>query len=136
MSARALHRRFASCREGAGAVEFALCLPVLVVMLMGVFELGWTQHCLSSVRYSLEAAGRHLQLNPSASEAAIRQIVLDRLEDVTGDQVAVSLARSASGPTGEMGVITAVYTREVGIPGLAVMPLSHTVSVETPLPNL
>ncbi|WP_296818698.1 TadE/TadG family type IV pilus assembly protein [Brevundimonas sp.] len=133
MSARLA--RIASCRSGAGAVEFALCLPVLVLLVMGLFELGWTQHCLSSVRFSLESAGRHLQLNPDASEAAIRAIVMSHLEDLAGDDVAVTLSREASGPTGQMGVITAVYERDVGIPGMATMPIRHTLSVETPISN-
>ena len=128
-----VRRRLAKCRSGAGAVEFALCLPVLVFLVLGLFELGWTQHCLSSVRFSLEAAGRHLQLNPDAGEAAIREVVLSHLEDLAGDDVEVSLATEASGPTGQMGVITAVYEREVGIPCMATIPLRHTLSVETPL---
>ena len=132
MSAR---RTLGSCRSGAGAVEFALCLPVLVFLTLGLFELGWTQHCLSSVRFSLEAAGRHLQLNPDASETVIRQVVLSHLEDLAGDDVSVSLATEASGPTGQMGVITAVYDRQVGIPGMATIPLRHTLFVETPLSN-
>ena len=60
-------------------------------------------------------------------------MVLSHLEDLAGDDVEVSLATEASGPTGQMGVITAVYEREVGIPGMATIPLRHTLSVETPL---
>ncbi len=133
MSAKA--QTLADCRSGAGAVEFALCLPVLVLLVLGLFELGWTQHCLSSVRFSLETAGRHLQLHPDATEEVIRDVVLAHLEDLAGDEVEVSLATEASGPTGQMGVITAVYQRDVGLPGMATIPLRHTLSVETPLSN-
>ena len=128
--------RLARCRSGGGAAEFALCLPILVLLVLGLFELGWTQHCLSNVRFSLETASRHLQLHPDADQAAIRAVVLASLDDLAGQDIQITLARQAAGPTGQMGVITAVYQRQIGIPGMATMPLRHTVSVKTPLSNL
>lgn len=126
-------RHFGACQGGASAVEFALCLPLLAALLMGVFEFGWTQHCLSSVRFSLERAGRHLSVNPNATEAELTEIVEAQLQDLANDLVSVSLVREARGPTGETGVLTAVYQRSIGIPGLASIPVDYEASVETPI---
>lgn len=119
--------------NGASATEFALVLPVLATLMMGVFEFGWTQHCMSSVRFSLEKAGRHLSLHPDATEAELTEIVSDNLEDLAEDLVDVSLSREARGPTGETGVLTATYQRDVGLPGVATFPVDFHASIETPI---
>ena len=119
--------------SGASATEFALVLPILAMFMMGVFEFGWTQHCMSSVRFSLEKAGRHLSLHPDATETELSEIVSDNLEDLAEDLVDVSLAREARGPTGETGVLTATYQRDVGLPGVATFPVDFHASIETPI---
>lgn len=47
-----LFRRFADCRRGAVLVEFALALPLLLMLLMGVFSFGqyiWVAHTAQQV---------------------------------------------------------------------------------------
>ncbi len=133
MSANALLPRFGRSRSGASATEFALVLPLLATLMMGVFEFGWTQHCMSSVRFSLEKAGRHLTLHPDSTEEELTQIVSDNLEDLAEDLVEVSLLREARGPTGETGVLTATYERDVGLPGVATFPVTFNATIETPI---
>ena len=133
MFARSRLRRWTGCQSGASAVEFAICLPLLISLLLGVFEFGWTQHCLSSVRFSLEKAGRHLALNPQASEQELEDLVTAHLADLAEDLTSVTLRRETRGPTGETGVLTAIYQREVGIPGLATFPVNYETSIETPI---
>lgn len=133
MSARWAWQTLAKSEGGASAVEFALCLPLLATLLMGVFEFGWTQHCLSSVRFSLERAGRHLSVHPNATEAELTEIVEVQLDGLAKDLVSVTLDREARGPTGETGVLTAVYHREIGVPGLASIPVDYETSIEMPI---
>jgi len=133
VSARRTLGAFSSAQGGASAAEFALCLPLLAALLMGVFEFGWTQHCLSSVRYGLEKAGRHLTVHPDATEEQLAEIVETQLGDLASGLDSVSLAREARGPTGQTGVLTAVYQRTVGIPGLVAIPISYEAVTETPI---
>ena len=133
MFARLHHGQWFRCERGASAVEFAICLPLLISLLMGVFEFGWTQHCLSSVRFSLEKAGRHLALHPDASQEVLADIVAGHLQDLADDLTSVTLTREARGPTGETAVLTAIYHREIGILGLASFPLDYETSIETPI---
>lgn len=132
MSAR-LIARWSSAEGGASATEFALILPVLATFLMGVFEFGWTQHCMSSVRFSLEKAGRHLSLHPDTTEEELSDIVSANLEDLAEDLVDVTLVREERGPTGETAVLTATYQRDVGFPGVASFPVDYEASIETPV---
>lgn len=121
-------------QRGAGAVEFALCLPVLAALVMGLFEFGWTQHCVSSIRYSVEGAARRLSLNPDASEAEIQAVVREGLEGLADPDVTVTVQILQGGPSGRMGVVSALYRREIGVPGVLAYPLEYTTRVETPLP--
>ena len=133
MFARRAIRAFAGAQGGASAVEFALCLPLLAALLIGVFEFGWTQHCLSSVRFGLERAGRYLTVHPDATEDQLSEIVETQLGELASGLDSVTFAREARGPTGETGVLTAVYRRTIGIPGLATFPVNYQAAIETPI---
>jgi len=43
-------------------LEFALIAPFLIVLLFGIFALGWSMNFVSSVRYTLETSSCSLQL--------------------------------------------------------------------------
>lgn len=133
MSVRRTCKQLVSDRSGASAAEFALCLPLFAALLMGVFEFGWTQHCLSTTRFGLERAGRHLSVHPDSTESELRNIVEANMGNLSGNLVSVTLTREARGPTGETGVLNAVYARDVGIPGLATILVQYEASIETPI---
>lgn len=126
-------RRWLGDRSGATAAEFALILPLFVVMVTGLFELGWTQHCLSSTRYAMERAARDLMLDPTLTEAQLESRVRAELEDTADPEVEITLS-IVDGPAGRIATLTGLYVREIGVPMLPTFPLTHTVSVETALP--
>jgi Flp pilus assembly protein TadG len=75
--ARALLRRIAGCRSGAGTIEVALTLPVIVLVLTGLFDFG------SSV------------MNAMALQSAARagaQYALARPDDANGIAAVVAAA--------------------------------------------
>ena len=49
---------FSRC-EGVAAVEFALCLPVLVLLLAGLCDFGWYYYCQHSVTNASRAGARY-----------------------------------------------------------------------------
>lgn len=134
MSARRV-RSWLGDTGGATAAEFALVLPLFIVMVMGVFEFGWTQHCLSSTRYAMETAARDLMLNPSLTEAELQTRVRAQLQDTADPDVDITLS-IATGPAGKIATLTGVYRRNIGVPVLPAFPLTHTVTVETSLSAL
>lgn len=136
MSARrAFHSRLAKDQRGAGAVELALVLPVFVALLMGVFEFGWTQHCVSSMRYALEATSRVLMVNPTMTESALQTDVRSRLQSLGDKNVTVNL-NIVTNANGRVAYLSAAYHRDIGVPQLATFPMTYNTTVATVLPNL
>lgn len=120
---------------GATAAEFALVLPLFAVMVAGIFEFGWTQHCLSSTRYAMETAARDLMLDPTLTETELENRVRAQLQDTADPDVEITLS-IVTGPAGKIATLTGVYEREIGVPMLPRFPMTHTVTVETALPAL
>lgn len=77
-------RNIASGRDGATAAEFGLVLPVLVTVLMGLFDMGYNMWVLTILQGAMQQAARNSTLesavNQSASidgkvEARVKQLV-------------------------------------------------------------
>lgn len=82
-------RRFWKCAKGTPAVEFALYLPVLLVMLVGVTELGYAISQSVMLEKSLRsgalyAARSSLPLS-AATETAVKNVVKTGDPDGTGN---------------------------------------------------
>lgn len=68
---------------GATLVEFAFVAPILVIMLMGMFDLAHTQYTSAMVSGAMQKAGRDLTLeNAGANEAALDAMVTSRVQQV------------------------------------------------------
>lgn len=131
---RGIRPRLIGDERGAGAVELALVLPVFVALLVGVFEFGWTQHCVSSIRYALEATSRVLMVNPAMSESALQADVRARLQSLGDKDVTVTL-NIVTNANGRVAYLTGSYHRDIGVPQLATYPMTYNTTVATVLPN-
>lgn len=117
---------------GSTAAEFALCLPILLIMVLGIFQFGWTQHTQSSIRFALTRAARVLMLNPDATEGQLQSMVTAQLQDTTSATVDISLTKTDTAQ-GRIATLSANYTSEFGIPSLAAFSIPYQVSVVTAL---
>ncbi len=68
-------------RRGAAAVEFALIAPVLLLLLFGVYDLGFTLYINSMLQGSIQQAGRNSTIE-GATTATMDQIVTDAVQSV------------------------------------------------------
>lgn len=127
-------RRCLAHEGGATAAEFAMTLPLLVIMLMGAFEFGWTQHCLSATRFALESTARDLLLDPDLTQAQVQTRVRDRLTGKADPNVNVTL-QVTNTPAGKIAALTGTYVRNIEVPMLPAYPLTYNVRVETALPS-
>lgn len=61
-----LMRDIARDEDGATLVEFAFVAPVMIVLLMGLFDLGFQTYAQTSLQGALQEAGRSSTLEPGA----------------------------------------------------------------------
>lgn len=123
----------ASDRRGGGAVEFALVLPLFIALVVGAFEFGWTQHCLSSIRFELERSSRILMVNPQMTEAQLETLVRSKLTAIADNDVEVDLNVTDTA-NGRIAVLTGTYRHAIGVPQLLTYPVNYSTSVTTVLP--
>lgn len=104
-------------QAGATAVETAILLPVLVVFLLGILELGWAFHCASTVRWAVERGARTFLLKPDATEAEVRADVLTRVAGVVAPaNLALTFAEEESEPGRRMARVSSAYRHQLVIP--------------------
>lgn len=67
---RSLLRRLGQVRDGATAAEFALVLPVLVSVLMGMFDMGYNMWATTILQGAVQQAARTSTLESASSQTA------------------------------------------------------------------
>ena len=75
-------------QRGAALVEFAVIAPVLLLMLLGLFEMGWSLYIQSQLQGAVQGAARAATIeNANATQAQIdarvSQAVLDIISPAT-----------------------------------------------------
>ena len=80
-------RRFVRCRSGAAAVEAAFVLPVLLLLLLGILELGRVFQAQSSLNFAVQETARCASVRPdvcgtpeAASAYAAARIAATRID--------------------------------------------------------
>ncbi len=75
--------RLIRCRRGATALEFALALPVILLLIVGMLEVAMIMFVNISVEGALREAARYGITGQAADEAARQQAILDTMERYT-----------------------------------------------------
>ncbi|TGS56657.1 pilus assembly protein, partial [Mesorhizobium sp. M1D.F.Ca.ET.183.01.1.1] len=102
-------KAFAGNVSGGGAIEFALIAPVLIMLLFGIFAFGWSMNSNSSVRYTLEASARSLQLNNTMTQSQIQAIATQKLTALGLKNVSVTIVTDPASGGFCMAHLTASY---------------------------
>ena len=103
--------------RGAAAVEFALVVPILLVVLFGIIDFGFAINRYAIVNNAAREGVRAASL--SASKSEVDKVVADSLSDLPG-QVTVTVSCKtplggtcgswdANHTTGGVAVVTATY---------------------------
>lgn len=105
-------------RRGENAIEFALVLPVLLVVLFGIFEMGWYFNRYLVVSAATRDGARAAAMVPEDGdvEGVARQMVLNKLSDLADtSEVAVSTTVDGVAPDRTVTVtVTTPYTAFAG----------------------
>lgn len=64
-------------RRGASAIEFALAVPVLITLIIGILQLGILFAANAGLQQAVEEGARYATIYPSPSDSAITARVTD-----------------------------------------------------------
>ncbi|MDX8483213.1 pilus assembly protein [Mesorhizobium sp. VK24D] len=128
-------KAFAGNASGGAAIEFALIVPVLVMLLFGIFAFGWSMNADSSVRYALEASARSLQLNNTMTQPQIQAIATQKLQALGLQNVNVTITTDPASGGFCMAHVNASYAFVINFPYFSDFPISYATTVNVPLAN-
>jgi Flp pilus assembly protein TadG len=84
--------KIAANRRGAVAVEFALVLPLLMMLVFGIIDFGRAYYTLNQIISSVREGARYAAVleDPLAQQASIRKVVKDFTVPMGGQRIADS----------------------------------------------
>lgn len=95
-------RRRRDPERGAAAVEFALCIPALVMVVFGgvllLRVLGVRSHVVDAVGGGARAGAIAASMTGAVDDGAVRQYINQRMTGVTGCQQPLGVVVTPSGP--------------------------------------
>jgi Flp pilus assembly protein TadG len=106
--------------RGAAAVEFALVMPVMLMLVFGLIQYGLYFWAMQSGTQAADATARQLSVGNCQDSTALRTFVTNQLGSA-----------ASAAPT-----ISEVYTRVDGTPGLATNSAGGTVKVTLTFPTV
>lgn len=111
-----------------------MVMPVLVVLLAGLAQFAWLQHCNSSLRYALATSSRQLMLNPTLTQSALQSMVRAKLAAADPNVTVTLVITTPAGGGAKTATLTGAYSRTMILPMLPSLPVAYKTSVVTPLP--
>ncbi len=90
--------------DGATLTEFGFVAPVLILMIMGIFDLGHTQYTTALVNGAMQKAGRDLTLESAGSqESTIDKRVIDQVQNVVPGTAKIELIKVSNFDFSDIG---------------------------------
>lgn len=102
-------------KDGASALEFAILLPVFVMLLFGTVQLGLLFYQAGTVQHALEETAREVMVVQEMTPAQVEASIRSRLEDLTSVDVTVTYDVESVGDA-SVAHVNAAFTLDVFIP--------------------
>jgi Flp pilus assembly pilin Flp len=120
---RRVEKRFKN-ENGASSIEFALILPILVMLMVGIFEFGMAYSNYIAITHAAREGARLAAVNQFSED-----LVRERAYPVNPDSV--SLSFPYGNVHGEPVMVTIKYNKKIAIPlwGTAILPLQSQASM-------
>lgn len=132
MAAR-LARRFSAERSGTSAIEFAIIMPVFIILLIAGVAFGQGFYAIGSVQWAVERTARDLMVDGNLSEAQYEARVRALTENFTGMDFEVAYTTQSYGEIEVMQVRT-LLRYPVRIPLMDTIWLQYPVETYAPRP--
>ncbi len=127
--------------RGAAAVEFALILPVLLLLVLGIINFGYVFGQKLALNQAVREGARNAVVSTSADESAVETFVRDSTGGLIGDPTDVAVATALqSGGAGSFGGFTrngeacVDYTDAQGLGGQLEVTATYQSAWLVPLP--
>jgi Flp pilus assembly protein TadG len=120
MNARRLWRRLRTDRSGASAVEFAIILPVFILLVLGSISAATLIFSISSLNYAVEDAARCAAVNKTLCSDGVSTANY-ALSKYVGPPITPVFTYSKTG-CGNTVTATGVYTMDL-VPQLSQIPV-------------
>ena len=92
-------RRFVRCASGQSAVEIALALPILLLLVLGIADLGRLGYYAIAVSQATRNAAAYAAVNPDVASSYLQALVCEELGLSTGCIPAPSVSRTSLNAT-------------------------------------
>lgn len=97
-------RHLRGSEDGVTLVEFALVAPVLLLMLIGLFDLAHTQYTNALINGAMQKSARDLTLESApSSEADLDQRVIDQVSNVVPASADITLTKTSHSEFEDIG---------------------------------
>ena len=90
MTTRSRNRETSIPRRGVAAAEFAVCLPVLMLLVLGCLDFGRFAYALIAITNAAEEGATYWSLNPTKSQATVEQFAVDEVQAALNPDLTVT----------------------------------------------
>lgn len=125
-------RRLLRAESGTALVEFAMVLPIYVVLLLGLVEFGRAFWIRNTLQFAAEEAGRYAMASLVTAPSQLTTKLQSQLSGIDAGLVDVQVTTDTTGGTNYV-TITADYVFEFLVPFLPVGPVTLTGRSRVPL---
>lgn len=119
-------------RRGATAVEFALVVPVFLLIVVAILEFGRMFWIQNSIQFAVEEAGRFAMVNITATETQLQTYAQSQLFGLSPTGISFSAPLETSGGT-NFRSITGSYQFDFVIPLLSFGSITLNAKSRVPL---
>ena len=127
-------KRYIRDDQGSAAVEFSLVLPAFLVLIAGIFAVGWAAHSTHNVRFALAEGARALQLKPTLTQSELQTLVRSKVYDGhEPEMIDVTLSLSPLSGGVQLAHTTATYPVSFTVPLIGSYSFSYSVSMTVPV---
>jgi Flp pilus assembly protein TadG len=125
-------RSWAADRSGAAAVETAFVLPVAILFILGIFQIGWGFYCGYDVRHAIERGSRIYLSTPTATSDQLKTAVTNNLTMVK--MSAVTLTPSDQTTSGaSLKKVAWTYHYPIKLPFMSSLTLDFDSQIVVPV---
>lgn len=121
--------------DGTSAIEFAFTVPVFIMLVFGIMNLGLAFYSGFTVQWAIEKASRQYFIDDTMTAADLQTVVDERLERIGFDLAVVVDVDTEAGSETDVAVVSSDFTYTMDIPLLDSFPITFTTRTLVPRPR-